>query len=96
LARLELAGCPVDGRWQGLADYLKDRHSDVVEPFLTSNISTDWRARVAQRRLCCWPRSNNALAKSRVMTVFGAASLCRLLRLSLRTRVAIMNAVFVY
>ena len=35
LARLELAGCSVDGRWHGLADYLKDRHSDVVEPFLT-------------------------------------------------------------
>ena len=35
LARLELAGFPVDGRWHGLADYLKDRHSDVVEPFLT-------------------------------------------------------------
>ena len=35
LARLELAGRPVDGRWHGLADYLKDRHSDVVEPFLT-------------------------------------------------------------
>jgi hypothetical protein len=35
LARLELAGASVGGRWQALAEYLKVRRADTVQPFLT-------------------------------------------------------------
>jgi tetratricopeptide (TPR) repeat protein len=35
LARLELAGLEVGGRWEDLAGYLKVRAHDVIEPFLS-------------------------------------------------------------
>jgi hypothetical protein len=35
LARLELAGQPVGERWAALAEYLRVRRADTVEPFLT-------------------------------------------------------------
>jgi tetratricopeptide (TPR) repeat protein len=35
LARLELAGVSVGGRWQALAEYLTVRRGDTVQPFLT-------------------------------------------------------------
>ncbi|MEO0361362.1 MAG: tetratricopeptide repeat protein, partial [Pseudomonadota bacterium] len=35
LARLELAGCAVGARWEGLADRLEPRIGDFVNPFLT-------------------------------------------------------------
>ncbi|HXQ63493.1 MAG TPA: tetratricopeptide repeat protein [Steroidobacteraceae bacterium] len=35
LARLELAGASVGGRWQALAEYLTVRRGDTVQPFLT-------------------------------------------------------------
>jgi hypothetical protein len=35
LARLELAGQQVADRWTALGEYLRVRHSDTVEPFLT-------------------------------------------------------------
>lgn len=35
LARLELAGCEVGSRWEGLADRLAKRVGDFVNPFLT-------------------------------------------------------------
>ncbi|HXQ30607.1 MAG TPA: tetratricopeptide repeat protein [Steroidobacteraceae bacterium] len=35
LARLELAGAGVDGRWQALGEYLAARGGDTVQPFLT-------------------------------------------------------------
>jgi hypothetical protein len=35
LARMELAGQNVGGRWQDLAPYLQKRTADVVQPFLT-------------------------------------------------------------
>jgi len=35
LARLEIAGVEVGGRWQELADYLVARAADTVQPFLT-------------------------------------------------------------
>jgi tetratricopeptide (TPR) repeat protein len=35
LARMEVAGMNVGDRWQGVADYLKARATDTVQPFLT-------------------------------------------------------------
>lgn len=35
LARLELAGVDVGQRWQALSPYLRKRHSDTVQPFLS-------------------------------------------------------------
>ncbi len=35
LTRLELAGHSVGDRWAGLGEYLRVRHADTVEPFLT-------------------------------------------------------------